>query len=268
MHTARQLVAREFAVTMGGSTASREDLLPDWGPLDRLGVVVHEPFGAIGASHLIQLAITAYYDIRPNRRDGFPSPGNYMDPRAVYPEIYLFHVGGRWGNHSDFDFWPARKEVFLPNDPRRVLDAINDRAITRLAVPDGATTRVEHEFKEPAAAIDRMTNAWAYSPSGRVAHGNISICGLSRRTEVNVKSTLNPARGSIRAAAQPESFDEDEDLRQRSYAHRRIIRADESSEGLEAARAARESIRTDGKATETYRSMAIGDALACLAPSR
>ena len=59
-------------------------------------------------------------------------------PNGIYPEIYLFHVGGRHGDHSPYDFWPARKEVFVDADPREVLDQINDKGITRLAVPDGS----------------------------------------------------------------------------------------------------------------------------------
>ena len=76
---------------------------------------------------LIQLAVLAFYESVPARR-GTP-------PR--YPEIYLFHAGGRFGDFNAFDFWPPRKEVFLPADPAMVLEALNDRAITRLAVPEG-----------------------------------------------------------------------------------------------------------------------------------
>ena len=47
------------------------------------------PLGATGASMLIQLAITAFYDVKPSRREV-----------TLYPEIYLFHVGGRHGNHA------------------------------------------------------------------------------------------------------------------------------------------------------------------------
>src|SRR5262245_7080336 len=114
MHTAPQLDVSQFAISRHGRQATRADLLPDWTPYDRLGVVVTESFGAVGASHLIQLAITAFYDVRPERRaarlDG-------VDPRAIYPEIYLFHVGEVHGDHSSFDFWPARKEVLVEDDP-------------------------------------------------------------------------------------------------------------------------------------------------------
>src|SRR4051812_30763209 len=109
MHTATQLHSSMFAVTRRGQRSSREALLPRWCPSDRLGVVMTETFGALAASHLIQIAITAFYDASPARREG--KLGRADDPKAIYPEIYLFHVGARHGDHSGFDFWPARKEV-------------------------------------------------------------------------------------------------------------------------------------------------------------
>ncbi len=47
MHTAHQLDRCQFTVSYDDAPATREDLLPGWGPLDRLGVVVKEPFDAV-----------------------------------------------------------------------------------------------------------------------------------------------------------------------------------------------------------------------------
>jgi hypothetical protein len=108
MHTACHLDARLFAISRNGRPATREDLLSGWHSLDRLAVVVNAPFGAVGASHLIQLAITAFYDALPGRQSSHPGG---VGPRALYPEIYLFHVGGRHGDHSAYDFRPASRAL-------------------------------------------------------------------------------------------------------------------------------------------------------------
>lgn len=262
MHTARQLDVSYFSITRGGRAATREELLPDWNPLDRLGVVVSEPFGAIGASHLIQIAITAFYDVRPSRRAGRLDG---VDPKAIYPEIFLFHVGKPHGDHSGFDFWPARKEVLVEAEPRLVLDAINDRAITRLLVPDTEPRRVIHEHKEPAAARDRIASAFAYSPTGRVSPPEWEISGTDRRTELNVRLVLDPAR---RYAARAESKIQthgDPMLEARSWAVRTEVRRDEALSGLALAQARRDAIRgVDGLATETYRTVSVDDALMML----
>lgn len=261
MHTARQLDRSQFAITRFGRPSTREELLPQWTPLDRLGLVVKEPFGALGASHLIQLAITAFYDIRPERRAGRVDG---TDPRAIYPEIFLFHVGEAHGDHSAFDFWPTRKEVFVERDARAVLDAINDRAITRLGVPDGELVPVVHEHKEPAAARDRIASVFVYSPTGRVAEAEWEIAGRDLRTESNPAMTLDPARRYSRAM-DPSRAPEPSELAARSWPTRTEARLEEGRAGLELARRRRETTRgPDGLATESYRSVTVDDALAML----
>ena len=181
MHTAYQLKESQFSITIGGEASDREHLFPGWHKNDRLGIVVDEPFGALGASLLLQLAITAFYDVCPSRRES-----------TLYPDIYLFHVGGRYGDHGHFDGYPPRKEVFVNDNPAEILEAINDRAITRLAVVDGPQDKVLHHFKEPASALDRITSAFAYTPSGRVTGANIEITATSKRAVKNVERVLFP----------------------------------------------------------------------------
>jgi hypothetical protein len=261
MHTARQLDVSLFSVSRAFGPATREDLLPDWRPCDRLGVVITEPFGALGASHLIQLAITAFYDVRPTRRAGRLDG---QDPRAIYPEIFLFHVGGAHGDHSMFDFWPARKEVLVDAEPRLVLAAINDRAITRLAVPDSDPAEVAHEHKEPAAARDRIASALVYSPTGRVRRPEWKIAGLDPRTEMNPSGVLDPDHRRQRAAALDEP-QTDPFLEERSWPTRAAARLDEAGSGLPLARERRNAIRDEtGLVTETYRSVDVDTALAML----
>jgi hypothetical protein len=262
MHTARQLSASHFAVSRGDRPATREDLLRGWGAHDRLGVVVTEPFGALGASHLIQLAITAFYDARPSRRSASMTA---QDDNAIYPDIYLFHVGEAHGDHSGFDFWPARKEVVVRCDPRAVLDAINDRAITRLAVPDGPAVAVEHEWKEPAAARDRIAAAYAYAPGGRVRDPNWRVSGLEPRTEANVRSVLNPDKRYASAAAYDAGDLTDPELAARSWLTRTRDRRMEGEGGLALARRRRDAIRGDGGVvSETYRDVTVDEALLML----
>ena len=48
----------------------------------------------------------------------------------IYPDYFLFHVGGPLGDHSMLDIWPSHKEVVVPDQAEALLQAINDRAIT------------------------------------------------------------------------------------------------------------------------------------------
>lgn len=128
MHVAELLKSENLSIEINAQDAVLNDLFPNPHRYDRYGFVVTEPYGGLGASLLIQAAIVHFYDFLPERRDVEP----------MYPEIYMFHVGGKYGDHSSFDFWPPRKEIFLDaGQPAEILSALVDRGITRLALPEG-----------------------------------------------------------------------------------------------------------------------------------
>jgi hypothetical protein len=254
VHTATQLDASLFAVRMQGAAATREQLLPGWHEHDRFGIVVDSPLGAVGASLLLQLAVTAYYDARPSRREG-----------PLYPDVYLFHVGSRHGDHAFFDVFPPRKEVDVPDDPAAILEAVNDRAITRLAVPDGPVRPARHRWKEPAAALERIVSAFAYSPTGRVSEPEVEITALDPRATANARMIIHPTRtytqqAAIRARLEPISrVPPDEELAPRPSRVDEVSAVERERVGRE-----REAIETDGLATETYRRIPVTDALGLL----
>lgn len=164
MHTAFDVKKRMFRVTSGGREIDPYELL-DWSERDRLGVLIDRPVGALGAGLMILLAASAFYDV----------VGKKRRQRPIYPEIYLFHVGGPWGVFTNFDFWPDHKEIFLPSDPVEVLSAVNNRGITHLLVVNQMSAVAEHRFKEPEAALDRLKRCWAYEPAGSVVDGDVVI---------------------------------------------------------------------------------------------
>ena len=117
-----------FGIEVAGRRARLEELFEGFEEQDRLGLVMSRPCGAVGASALISAAITSFYDIQRSRGPDF----------FVYPDYYLFHVARPLGDHGQLDVWPRRKEVVVASEPQQILEAINDRAITRLVVEDGA----------------------------------------------------------------------------------------------------------------------------------
>jgi hypothetical protein len=222
------------------------ELFPGFGEHDRLGVVVSRPCGAVGASALVTAAITAFYDLHRARGSGF----------VVYPDYFLFHVGGPLGDHGRLDVWPARKEVVVPRDPDAILEAINDRAITRLVVEDGEPAGHEYAPEELASARGRIASCLAYSASGRVGDADVSIAG-NEVTEGYVADTLDPAR---RLARLPP-----DDPLARCIA----ARADEAAAEDRARRQReREALIEDGRPVETYRRIGLDDALALIASIR
>lgn len=261
MHVVSLLSADMFKVRIGGVPATLDDLFPGWTDLDRFGLVIDEPMGGVGATHLLQCAMMAYYDIKPSRRTS----------RAVYPEIYAFHIGKSYGAHAPYDFWPARREVVLrTNDHREVLDAINDRGITRLAVPDRPQRAVIHRPKEVEAALDRIASAFVYNASGRLQGGEVEIAGIDKRTEFNPTQALRSvaeivgmrrAPGAVSSSGIPIKEADDDYARWMVACDAEITATDRRR-----AQEVRQSLRApDGLATETYRRVEVSDALKHLA---
>ncbi|HYB25246.1 MAG TPA: hypothetical protein VEF89_01390 [Solirubrobacteraceae bacterium] len=179
MHTAEELSSPAFAIRVNGRAATLEDLFPGFVEHDRLGVVVREPCGAVGASTLILAAVTAFYDAQRAKGKEF----------FIYPDYFLFHIGARLGDHGMLDIWPSHKEVVVPDEPEALLRAINDRGITRLLVEDRAPAKKEFERESSASARNRILTTLAYSPAGRVADPGVEIAG-SDVTESYVAAVL------------------------------------------------------------------------------
>ena len=220
MHSAKELGSASFGISLEGKSATPADVLPGFGERDRLGVVVRSPCGAVGASALILATVTAFYDIQRKRAEDF----------FVYPDYFLFHVGGPFGDHKKLDIFPSHKEVVVGDDPEELLQAINDRAVTRLLVEDSAPA--EPDLRRETLASVHIRTAIAYSPDGRVDGADLSVAG-NEVTEGYVSCVIDQSEG-----------------------------IDHGVRG--AIRAGRERLLENGSPVETYRRLTVDEALARL----
>lgn len=248
MHSSRELRSSSFEVTVEGGEVRLVDLLDGFREHDRLGVVVRRPCGAVGASALITATITAFYDLQ-----------RAQDPHFfVYPDYFLFHVGRPLGDHARLDIWPSRKEVVVPEDPERVLEAINDRAITRLVVEDAEPGERTFEPETLASARARIATCLAYSATGRVRDADVRIRS-NPVSEGYVDAVLDPearlarlrgSNGGDRARADAIEARLGEVAQEE---RRRIQRA-------------RKELVEGGAPVETYRRISLDQALGLLSP--
>jgi hypothetical protein len=186
MHSSHELRSSSFEIRLDDRPAGLEDLFEGFHEHDRLGVVMSRPCGAVGASALITATITAFYDVQRSRGPDF----------FIYPDYFLFHVGRPLGDHGQLDVWPSHKEVVVPEEPELILEAINDRAITRLVVEDGEPAEPASPPGEPAferealaSARARILTCLAYSPTGRVENADVRIAA-NEVTEGYVEDVL------------------------------------------------------------------------------
>ncbi|GAA1141476.1 hypothetical protein [Nesterenkonia lutea] len=215
MHVSVLCRSELFKAQIGGGPCDPRMILPDWDRHDRLGVVMSSPLGAVGASLMIQLAMGLSYDAEPRRRED------------QYPPVFLFHVGGRFGDFSPMDVWPPRREVFVPADPYVLLGALNDRGITRLllpetgladtGLPESGLQGVGEAPEGPAASpapwrgrdwicrspsgwtdgssfCEQLASAYLYAPRGGTAVGETVLSSSDPECEAMVEDVLQPHR--------------------------------------------------------------------------
>lgn len=182
MHTSRELTDRSFAITIDGRPAGCPDLFPGFDEHDRVGVVLAHPHGALGASLLYLAAVHAFYELCRRRAADF----------WIYPDFFFFHVGGRHGHHGSLDVWPDHKEVLVAADGDRLLEAVNDRAVTRLLVPEDLDIGRPRRREGLASYARRARGAFLYSRTGRVPGADVTIGG-DDATARYVAHALDPA---------------------------------------------------------------------------
>jgi hypothetical protein len=235
-----------FEIGLAGRSADIEDLFPGFGEHDRLGLVMRRPCGAVGASALLAATITAFYDIQRSRGSDF----------FIYPDYYLFHVGGPLGDHARLDIWPRRKEVVVDDDAERILEAVDDRAITRLVVEDGRPQQRELDPEAIASARARIATCLAYAASGRVEGADVRI-EANEVTEGYVDAILDPEARMERLRAEGG----DGAARADSIAARA---GEVATEVRREIKLARSELLEDGVPVETYRRIELDEALGLL----
>jgi hypothetical protein len=208
MHTTG-LRSQDFAIAVDGETATLDDVFPGFDGHDRVAIVIHDRFGAAGAGSLILAAVTAFYDHL--RATGAPF--------FAYADYFAFHVGADHGTLRKLDVYPAHKEVVVPNEAEPILQAINDRGVTRLLVPDGpaAADRPEPALQRETrhSAQRRIRTALVYSPSGHTPGADVVVRG-SAQSDAYIAAMLGNPRGEAREPQPAQTFrrtDPDQALR-------------------------------------------------------
>jgi hypothetical protein len=188
----------EFAITIDGRTATIDGIFPGFDADDRLGIVIHDDLGAAGAGSLILAAVTAFYDrLRATGEEFF-----------AYADYFAFHVGADHGTLRKLDVWPSHKEVVLANDAEQILEAINDRGVTRLLVPEAPPAREPESFKRETlhSARRRIRTALVYSPTGEITGADVLVRG-SAHSDAYIDAMLGgPAGGQARELRPAQGF--------------------------------------------------------------
>jgi hypothetical protein len=136
-----------FEIMVDGRPATFDSVLPELTVNDRVGVVTQSPGGSLAAAPLLLASVARYYELLRGRGDKF----------YRYPGYYVIHVGRQHAYHGWLDVWSANKEVVVASHGEAVLEALNDRAITRVVLEDAGKPppNSSHGLPEPRTASSR-----------------------------------------------------------------------------------------------------------------
>ena len=195
MHTSYALHSDDFAVERGGEALPLSELWPGgFQSNDRLGVLLAQPMDACGCSNLICATTTLFYDhLRATR-----GTGNFFR----YADNYLFGVGCEPGDFNQLDVWPLHKFItILQPTAEAVLEAINDRRITLLAIPEtGARCRGEVVLSTWNTFLDVVRCVVTYSArTGRARESDVALVG-NKVVESYVEQAIFTTPGSTPAS--------------------------------------------------------------------
>jgi aminomethyltransferase len=173
MHSSYALVADDFAVERNGGAEPLEALWPGgYAPDDRLGVLLSQPMDAVGCSNLICATNTLFYQ----RLRSTYGQGNFFR----YADTFLFGINCEPGDFNQLDVWPLHKFVSIMNPTSEaVIEAINDRRITLLAVPEtGIRCRGPVVLSTWNTFLETVRCVITYSPrTGRARGGDVALLG-------------------------------------------------------------------------------------------
>lgn len=164
MHSST-LRGRDFKISFNQRPISHADFFTDFSKFTRVGLVAPNGIDGVGATALIMACVTAFYDCYRLKGEDF----------FAYPAYYTFQHVQPLASYTMLDIWPKHKDVWVKKDPVELLNAINDRAIDILIMPDGKVTNPSYERAQIESAMRRVRACYLYSAEGKVDEPTLEV---------------------------------------------------------------------------------------------
>ena len=164
MHSST-LRGTDFTLTLGGASVSHAEFFAGFGRTRRLGVLCPSPLDGLGAAALVMAHVTAFYD------DYRAAGGEFF----AYPDFFTLQRAPGTANYSMLDIWPNRKNVSVGPEPGDAADALTDRGVDVLLVPEGRTRAPELQPVQEAALRRLVRDCYLYAPGGAVGDPDLTV---------------------------------------------------------------------------------------------
>jgi len=153
----------DFVLTRDGTQISSAELLGDFPITRRVGVICARPLDALGAATLLMSCVTAFYD-------GYRAA---TQPFFAYPDFYTLQLRAPIADYGMFDIWPRHKNFLV--EAEALTDAITDRAIDTLILPEDWAGVGDLQPVQQAALQRTLSCAFLYTPTGSVHGADFTI---------------------------------------------------------------------------------------------
>lgn len=164
MHSSN-LRGDDFKMTWRGEPVRHAEFFSSFRDTERVGILCPRRTEGIGAITLIISYVTAFYDRYRERGADF----------YAYPDFFTFQRETPCADYGMVDIWPYHKNVPVPRDAQQTAEAITDRGVNVLLVPDGKEQEVEIGRIELESARRNIRRCFAYSESGEMDSFDLSL---------------------------------------------------------------------------------------------
>ena len=165
MHTANHLRGSDFEIFVNGRKQDHAEFFRGFTNVRRLGLVAPGGIDGVGASNLIMAYVTAFYDAYRATGEDF----------YAYPDFFIFQSKSPVASYGKLDIWPDHKWVSVGGDATERLNAINDRGVNILMVPDGKPAEPNYERPQLASARRNIDTCYVYSLEGQVEAADLTV---------------------------------------------------------------------------------------------
>ncbi len=156
----------DFTIWENDQSVQFEQIFKDVSKRTRIGVVTPYRFAGVGASNLIMAFVTAFYDCYRADSDEF----------FAYPDYFTFQQQTPVAHYTMMDIWPPHRNVFVGANSADLVNAIIDRGIDVLLIPEGPRRSSHVLDRIQLPAVQRLISAcYLYSPTNEVQTPTLAI---------------------------------------------------------------------------------------------
>ncbi len=152
----------------------------------KLGVYSPDGIEAVGASNLILLFVTTFYDKLRSKSDDF----------NTYPDFYTFQCKKNLTDYGILDIYPIENNRLIQSGADALFDEIIKKDINILLLPQSNSVLSKFSNKQLSTLEEKIDACYLYAQNGKVQNANLII--ETDRADISnwIKEVLSGGNGN------------------------------------------------------------------------